>query len=40
MTKIISNNLKLRKFIKWKPKYYKLDSIVKSCIKWEKTINS
>ena len=40
MTKIISNNNKLRKFIKWKPKYYRLDSIVKSCIKWEKTINS
>jgi len=37
---VIANNKKLKKTIKWKPKYSKLSSIVKSCIKWEKTINS
>ena len=34
--KIIASNHKLKKFIKWKPKYNKLSFIVKSCIKWEK----
>ena len=34
--KIIASNDKLKKFIKWKPKYNKLSEIVKSCIKWEK----
>ena len=36
---VIAYNAKLKKTIKWKPKYYKLSTIVKSCIIWEKTIN-
>ncbi|MDB9784411.1 UDP-glucose 4-epimerase GalE [Pelagibacteraceae bacterium] len=39
MEMVIANNLKLKKFIKWKPKYGSLKQIVKSCIKWEKKIN-
>ena len=35
--KIIASNNKLKKFIKWKPKFNKLNFIVKSCIKWELT---
>ena len=36
---VIANNKKLKKTIKWNPKYYKLNKIIKSCIRWEKTIN-
>ncbi len=36
---VIASNKKLKKTIKWKPKYLKLREIVKSCIKWEETIN-
>ena len=36
---VIANNRKLKKTIKWNPKYSKLSAIVKSCINWEKTIN-
>jgi len=37
---VIANNKKLKKTINWRPKYYRLSTIVKSCIKWEKkTIN-
>jgi UDP-glucose 4-epimerase len=39
MVKIIANNYDLKKFINWKPKYNKLSTIVKSCIKWEKITN-
>ena len=39
MIKITANNQNLKKFIKWRPKYFKLSTIVQSCIKWEKTIN-
>ena len=35
---VISNNKKLKKIIKWIPKYYNLNTIVKSCIKWEKQL--
>ena len=38
MVKVTSDNLKLRKFIKWKPKFNNLSKIVKSCILWEKKI--
>ena len=34
--KIIASNDKLKKFIKWSPKYNKLNIIVKSCLNWEK----
>ena len=34
--KIIASNEKLKKFIKWKPKYNRLNLIVKSCLNWEK----
>ena len=40
MIKITAKNEKLKKFISWKPKYNKLSSIVRSCILWEKKINS
>jgi UDP-glucose 4-epimerase len=36
---VIANNKKLKKTIKWNPKYFKLGTIVKSCISWEKRIN-
>ncbi len=36
LVKIIASNNKLRKFIKWKPKFNNLNKIVKSCINWEK----
>ena len=36
MEVIIANNTKLKKLIKWQPKYNKLSTIVKSCIEWEK----
>jgi len=38
MIKITANNNKLRKFIKWRPQYDKLSTIVKSCVKWEKNL--
>ena len=38
--KIIASNTNLRKFIKWKPKFNKLDVMVKSCIKWEKNFKT
>ncbi len=36
LVKIIASNNKLKKFIKWKPKFNNLNLIVKSCINWEK----
>ena len=36
LVKIIASNSKLKKFIKWKPKFNNLNKIVKSCINWEK----
>ena len=36
--KIIASNNKLKKFIKWRPKFNKLSFIVKSCIKLEKNL--
>jgi len=38
MIKVISDNTKLKKFIKWKPRYNTLEKIVKTCIKWENKI--
>ena len=38
MVKVISDNSKLKKFIKWRPKFNNLNKIVKSCIIWEKKI--
>ena len=35
----ISENKKLKNFIKWKPRFYLLKNIIKSCIRWEKKIN-
>ena len=34
----IANNSKLKKFINWKPKYNNLNFIVKSCIRWERSL--
>jgi len=39
LIKIIASNNKLKKFIKWRPKFNNLRKIVKSCIIWEKKIN-
>ena len=39
MLRIVAQNTKLLKFLKWKPKYNKLSFIVKNCIRWEKTLN-
>ena len=36
LVKIIASNRKLKKFIKWKPRFNNLNTIVKSCISWEK----
>ena len=38
LVKIIASNNKLKKFIKWKPKFNSLSKIVKSCIDWEKRL--
>ena len=38
LIKIIASNNKLKKFIKWSPKFNNLRKIVKSCIVWEKKI--
>ena len=35
MEKTVAENKKLLKFIKWKPKYNKLNFLVKNSIKWE-----
>ena len=39
MLRIVAQNTKLLKFLKWKPKYNKLSFIVKNCIDWEKKLN-
>jgi UDP-glucose 4-epimerase len=38
LIKIIASNDRLKKFIKWKPKFNNLRKIVNSCIVWEKKI--
>ena len=38
LIKIIATNYKLKRFIKWRPKFNNLTKIVKSCIVWEKKI--
>ena len=38
LIKIIATNNKLKRFIKWRPKFNNLTKIVKSCIIWEKKI--
>lgn len=38
MVKVISDNSRLKKFLKWQPKLNNLSKIVKSCIIWEKKI--
>ena len=39
LSQIISNNNKLKKFLKWRAKNNSLPVMIKSCIKWEKKIN-
>jgi len=39
MLRIVAQNTKLLKFLKWKPKYNKLSFIVKNCIRWEKKLS-
>ena len=36
LTMVIANNKKLKKIIQWHPKFYRLSTIVKTCILWEK----
>ena len=36
MVKVIGDNRRLKKFINWKPKYNKLNTIVASSVNWEK----
>jgi len=38
LVKIIANVNKLKKFLKWQPKYYSLRKMVKSSIDWEKNV--
>ncbi len=38
LIRIIASNNKIKKFLKWKPKFNNLTKIVKSCIVWEKKI--
>ena len=38
LIKIIASNNKLKRFVKWRPKFNNLNKIVKSCIVWEKKI--
>ena len=38
MVKVISDNSKLKRFLKWRPKFNNLSKIVNSCINWEKKI--
>ena len=38
MLRIVAQNSKLLKFLKWKPKYNKLNFIVKNCVMWEKKL--
>ncbi len=38
LVKIIASNTNLKKFIKWKPKFNNLNTIVKSSINWEKRL--
>tara|TARA_Y100000768_G_scaffold261734_1_gene199471 strand:+ start:3730 stop:4731 length:1002 start_codon:yes stop_codon:yes gene_type:complete len=39
LMKIIATNNRLKKFIKWKPKFNNLTKIVNSCIVWEKKLS-
>ena len=39
MNKIIANVSKLKKTLIWKPKFNKLNKMVKSCVDWEKKLN-
>ena len=36
LVKIIASNIRLKKFINWRPKFNNLNKIVKSCLNWEK----
>ena len=36
LIKIIASNRELKRFVNWKPKFNNLNTIVKSCINWEK----
>ena len=40
VVKLIANNSKILKYIKWKPKYNDLNEIINSSIKWEEKINA
>ena len=37
--KIVANVKKLKRNLKWNPKFYKLKQMIKSSIEWEKKLN-
>ena len=39
LSQIISDNTKLKNFLRWKPKYNNLKLMVNSCIKWERKLS-
>ena len=39
IVEMVSNTKKLKKFLKWKPKFYDLKKMVKSSIDWEEKLN-
>jgi len=39
IAQVYSDNSKLKRLLKWKPKFNNLSKIVKSCIVWEKKIS-
>ena len=39
LSQIISDNSKLKNFLRWKPKYNNLKFMVNSCIKWERKLS-
>tara|TARA_B100001029_G_C15059179_1_gene456907 strand:+ start:2196 stop:3176 length:981 start_codon:yes stop_codon:yes gene_type:complete len=40
MEEIVANNTKLKKILRWKPRYFNLNEIVKTCMLWEKKMRN
>ena len=39
MVKMVADTKKIKRKLKWKPKFYKLKQMIKSSIEWEKKLN-
>ena len=39
IAQVYANTMKLKKVLKWKPKYNDIKLIIRSAIRWEKKIN-